>query len=755
MKHIYIVTNTSIKPLEKGLVLNTAAAYGISNEFIQFINYVDWTKLQNPDAISILAMNVEIGGTTLKMNKWAKNDVHGNIFTCGPLGNILDSPIKFFDLKNIIQKIADFDIYKTYASSVQKSDIIVAKTSEDFVKIIEAGRDSEYLDCDIETRGFDFIRDPITCLGICYAEAKSVVITATNALANLEPLQKLFDNKTLKFCWTNGKFDIKFLRYQWNCPARVDEDIYLSSYALDERKGVHGLEYQAENVLNIDAYKNQIKFETVSENDPDLIQYLGKDVYYQRGVRTHREKELVKSPESNKLYRNILLPASEALARVEMNGIPVNIPYTQFLDKKYGEDLEERRDLIIQYAAQAGFEGVLYANATGSKSIPKTFNPASPKQLAYLLIDLLQLPPYKKTRTTAEEALTYWLVSILKFPIRTIDEFESVEDSAADSWLAEGSFIEKAQKRIIYNLIYFRRFSKLHSTYITTVLEKHTENHRVHATFKIGGTVTGRLSSEGPNLQNIPRRKEIKDMFAPSEGKTLIEVDYSQAELRVLAYLSQDPVLIDTYMQDKDLHDAVAMQIWGPNFTKEQRVGAKTINFGLAYGRGASSVAEQLNISKKDAQGLMDQWFAAMPVAGAWIKNARQSPYKSDPVTPFGRTRRFGLTTRMNANSHENEAVNFPIQSVASDLTLQSAIEVQKALDEMFDGIRPAKIVNIVHDAILVECLDNYVREVAALIKNTMEALPAKLLNTTIPFKADVEVSKIGWGSKSKYKEVK
>lgn len=756
MNHpIYVVTTTSIKPLEKRLVLSICGMHGIPAECIKFMNYGPWLETQDTACISLLAMKVQFSENTkefLATHKWIDHPRRGVVFSCDPLADILNSPGKFFDLVNTLNKIAKFYTdYKPLADSITSADIHIAQSSQEFINIIIEGSKDNLLDCDIETRGFDFIHNSILQLGICYAPGKAVTISNTIALKDLKPLQQLFDSKDYIFCWTNGKFDIKFLRYQWQANARVDRDLYLMSYAMDERKGVHGLEYQAENVLNIESYKGKFSFETIDECDEVLVTYLGKDVTYQRAVRTYREQELEANPNSHKLYHTVLMPSSETLARVEMNGIPVDVEYAKSLDVKYSRMLVEKKKIIVDTAKAVGFDPQTYAQHQGTKSIPEQFNPASPKQLSYLLLDVLRLPMYKKTRTTAEDALSHWLINILKFPIHTIDEFEGVEADVSDQWLNMGTELEKRQKNIIYSILYFRRFSKLHSTYITTVLEKHKDS-RVHATFKLGGTVTGRLSSEGPNLQNIPRRKEIKNMFAAGEGKTLIEVDYSQAELRVLAYLSQDPVLIATYVEDRDLHDAVATQIWGPNFTKEQRVGAKTINFGLAYGRGAASVAEQLNIPKSDAVRLMDQWFDAMPTAGAWIKNARQSPYRENPVTPFGRTRRFGLTTRINANSHENEAVNFPIQSVASDLTLQSATELQNLLDIGFSkGKCPAKIVNIVHDAILIECEDAWVDEIAMATKNIMESLPTRLLNTTIPFKAEVEVSKKGWGSKTAY----
>lgn len=230
-------------------------------------------------------------------------------------------------------------------------------------------------------------------------------------------------------------------------------------------------------------------------------------------------------------------------------------------------------------------------------------------------------------------------------------------------------------------------------------------------------------------------------MFIPSEGNVLMEVDFSQAELRTLAYLSQDEFLKNVYINDKDLHDEVAIELYGEDFTKEQRVMAKTINFGLAYGRTAYSIAETFDMSTEEAQELLDRWFEQKPGAAKYIKETRQEPHKGIiPKTVFGRKRRFGAIDKKNAWAIENEAINFPIQSTASDLTLLSAVRLQPLLNGK------AMIVNLVHDSIVLDVPKENVAEIAKLTKSIMEETPQIYLDTEIPFKADVEIGD-RWGS--------
>jgi DNA polymerase-1 len=242
-------------------------------------------------------------------------------------------------------------------------------------------------------------------------------------------------------------------------------------------------------------------------------------------------------------------------------------------------------------------------------------------------------------------------------------------------------------------------------------------------------------------MHNIPRDSTIKNIFVASPGKILIELDYSQVELRVLAYLSQDPWLLQVYKDGKDLHDSVALKMFGEGFTSEQRVMAKTINFGIAYGRGPQSIADTFNIPIHEAKKLIIDWYKPMPIVKKWISDIRAQALRGIACfTPFGRTRHFVITT-VNRNSIENEAVNFPIQSTASDLTMFSVFEIAK--------VPGVSIVNTVHDSIILEADDDSVIPECLRI---MAEVPQKYLpNCNLPFTADAKTGH-AWGALKKWK---
>ena len=248
-------------------------------------------------------------------------------------------------------------------------------------------------------------------------------------------------------------------------------------------------------------------------------------------------------------------------------------------------------------------------------------------------------------------------------------------------------------------------------------------------------------------MQNIPRDPLVKNLIVAEDGYQFVQLDYSQAELRVLAYLSKDKFLTGVYQRDEDLHDAVATQMFGPDFTKEQRVQAKTINFGVAYGRGPANIAQVFKIPMTEAKALISNWFDKMPQVKEWIDNQRNLVLKNiTPKTPLGRERHFVVTYEA-LNHIQNEYVNFPIQSIASDMTMFSLLAIQDWIDGK--GYQDdVKIVLSVHDSIVLEVRDDkaLVDEVAQIATNIMKDIPQMYLeNNEVPFKADAEVG-YQWG---------
>lgn len=251
------------------------------------------------------------------------------------------------------------------------------------------------------------------------------------------------------------------------------------------------------------------------------------------------------------------------------------------------------------------------------------------------------------------------------------------------------------------------------------------------------------------NVQNIPTESVIRDVFVAEDGFSFIEADYSQAEIRVLAELSGDKYLGQVFIDGRDLHSEMARSIFGDAFTVEDRRKAKEVNFGVPYGLTEQGLAVRFNMSVESARGIIQGWFATAPEARDYIGLCRQAPILRRTLeTPFHRRRRFGLVTPDNVRQLQNEACNFPISSTASDLTLHSAIKLRSLFQYQYQ--RCVRIVNIVHDSILVEVANGIsIEEVSRLMISVMESRPKELIGATVPFVADVKVG-TRWGSLEK-----
>jgi DNA polymerase-1 len=276
-----------------------------------------------------------------------------------------------------------------------------------------------------------------------------------------------------------------------------------------------------------------------------------------------------------------------------------------------------------------------------------------------------------------------------------------------------------------------------------SLLDKRDTEGRIHSTYSLFGTTTGRLASKKPNLQNIPRDKTIKSLFGAPPGRLILECDYKSAELRALAMYSQDPFLIRVFQNNFDMHDETAAAMFGKDFTSEQRMQAKMINFGIMYGRGPKTIAESCKITIQEAQNSINKWLQRMPAAAAYLKS-RRNAVRSGCVltTPFGRKRRFPFVTKQMLNTYQNEACNFAIQSIASDFTLITGIRIQKQLRE-FD----AYIVNLVHDSLVVELPADYDTAVHLFnwVPQQMSETPARWFKLPFAFAADASIG-THWG---------
>lgn len=595
------------------------------------------------------------------------------------------------------------------------SDYCVLETSQEVRELADEINDSiKVVGADTETAGFNSREDEILCAGISIGRDRTIVIPGElmSAESNI-----LFQNKKVRWCWHNGKFDVPFYRQAGMPDARVDDDTMLMSYVLNEKGGLHDLEQVGSDWLMAPNYKDML--ERYLPNRKTSYRVIPKDVLYKyqaidanltfwlRDILYAKVSECLKSLG---VYEKILIPASEFLMGMEKEGFWVDMQRVRHNIKRLEAECSRLEKEFERVAAKHGHAGI---------------NIRSPLQVAPYLYDTLGLRIGNKKPTSTDA-----------------DTLEMLPRHEAVLPLKE-----------------YRKIHKQLSTFVLTIEDRLGSDGRMHSTFKLHVTPTGRLASNKPNMQNQPREPEIRMQFGAPPGRVLLDNDLGQAELRVLACKSGDKEMLRIFRAGISLHDEVATYLFGAKFNKEQKMIAKNINFGIIYGVSAYGLMDQIEIGAKrlgsaihvtvqQCQQWIDGWFDRFPEAKIFLDRCASAPVRGTAlVTAFGRKRRFGIIGKESLKDQQNQAMNFPEQSAAHDITLLSGIELQPIIKERFDGI----IVNEVHDCLLTELPDDMglVLPCAKLVMDTMIRIPRDWGLTAIPFVSEAEVGN-RWGGTTK-----
>ena len=377
-----------------------------------------------------------------------------------------------------------------------------------------------------------------------------------------------------------------------------------------------------------------------------------------------------------KLYTEIELPLVKVLFEMEKTGITININVLNELAPKYKTEMAQISQRIYEIA---GCE----------------FNINSPKQLGEILFDKLKLNDKNNHKHST-----------------AVDVLESL----------------RGESPIIEEILRYRTISKLYSTYIEGMRQYIRADGKIHTVFNQTTAVTGRLSSNEPNLQNIPVRteegKELRKMFVASKGCKLISADYSQIELRLLAHYSGDPVLCNAYQTGQDIHRATASQIFGvplSQVTDEMRRSAKAVNFGIIYGISPFGLSQNLGISTAKAREYIERYFETYPTIKQFLDSSVENYKQKGYVTTlFGRIRNFDniVPKAHDAKFSERAAMNMPLQGTASDIIKIAMLNVQKELKKQKLN---AKLVLQIHDELILDTPINEVEQVKEIVKNQME----------------------------------
>jgi uracil-DNA glycosylase family 4 len=550
-------------------------------------------------------------------------------------------------------------------------------------------------------------------VGLCWARNQAHVI-GEEAL-KFEVVRQLLDKllRRSKLIGHNGKFDLAGL-YPLFPRLELWFDTMLAHYALDERSGGHGLKVLAVELLGAPQYDDEIKrfvprggsYANIPR--PLLYKYNAYDVactwaLYELFTEDMEHQSTEDWPyewlpvKSLRDWHDFLVSASNQLMYLELNGIAIDRAYNTQLQGEYLERLENIEKQIDE---------IVKAATNGDKEF---INPRSPKQIKEFL----------KTQRVEVESTNADTLTRLS------------ERVAADSALGE----------FLRTLLTHRRQQKLYGTYVKGIRSR-LYRGRVYTTYMLHGTTSGRLASRNPNLQNIVRDKPIRRQFSTtSPDNVLIQGDYKQAEGRVVATLSQDEFLRDTFCNtDVDIFDNLGDQFFGVgNHGKEERIRIKAFFYGLAYGREAPSIALEYKWSLGETQQMLRDFMGLMPGVTQWQNDIKRHVLKEQYlITPFGRRRRFSLITDQNRRDVLNEALSYLPQSTASDICLSALIHLRPLLRGL------AFIRLTIHDALVVECHRDREQEVSDLLRETMVGV-AREFTDFVPFTVDIS-SGPSWG---------
>ena len=647
------------------------------------------------------------------------------------------------DLDSPIYRWGDEDLVLSEATG---DDIIEA-----IMKLPDMARGFESLiACDIETRRVEWEDNLLLSIGFAYGPNHCLAIHNIPLMGAkndgtcrwdhngdlLQALNWVFSQKDINYIWHNGKFDCGRLKYLCGIDAHVDHDTMLQHFCcINEKQGTHGLKDLGQLYLQAPAWDDeldQIKRDWCKLHKVPLRDFMYDSIptsilipYMQRDCiatyRLHKLFNKLARPGSEFIYKQ-LCRASTAYGAIELAGQQIDIDYLEELEADLDKLVVQSQKRLDAVSGKY-WDPMLYAAATGAKIKPDMeFSPKSPKQLKWMLSEVMGHPVPSTDATTMQTLM---------------DELDSMGDA-----------VDPDAKEFMESILDVRKYSKYLETYVLGIRDVLCRDGRVRCTFNLHGTETGRLSSSSPNMQNIPRNKMIKNLIVATPGTRLLQLDYSQAELRVLAMLSGDPALINIYVSGQDLHDAVCDMMFGEGSHKDKELRnlAKTINFGIAYGRGAGSIATKFKKSMKEAQDIIDKWFAPMPKVKEFINNRRRMATRGEPcITIFGRERHFVITDA-ELNHIQNEYINTPIQGTASDFTMLSLLNIYDYLQENWEG--KARIVSTVHDSIIIEVEDKpeYLKTIGNKCIEIMANTPLEYVpDCPVPFVADAEIG-YKWG---------
>ena len=558
---------------------------------------------------------------------------------------------------------------------------------------------------DTETTGLDPLTAELVGIAFSWEKGKGFYLpfpeNQKEAQELIEEIRPFFEADTIEKVGQNLKYDLKVLaKYNLNVQGKLF-DTMLAHYLINPDMR-HNMDILAETYLNYTPVsiteligkkgKNQLSMREVPIDKQTEYAVEDADITWQ--LKEHFEKELEEAG-TRKLFDEIEIPLLRVLAAMEVEGINLNTTFLNSLSSALDEDITRLTSEIYEAAGEE-------------------FNIGSPKQLGVVLFEKMKLVDKpKKTKT---------------------GQYSTAEDVL--------SFLAKDHE-IIQNILDYRGLTKLKSTYVDALPTQVAVDGRVHTDYMQTVAATGRLSSNNPNLQNIPirteRGREVRKAFVPrDENHTLLAADYSQIELRIIAALSEEETMIKAFQDGEDIHASTAAKVFNvplEEVTREQRSNAKTVNFGIIYGVSAFGLSNQTDLTRSEAKELIDTYYKTYPKLRNYMSDqvdfARENGYVKTVLDRRRYLKNINSANAIVRGAAERNAVNAPIQGSAADIIKIAMINIYEKLT---NSNYKTKMLLQVHDELVFDVPNNELDAIKSLIKTEMEAA------YTIAVPLDVEV---------------
>ena len=661
---------------------------------------LDEFKLSDPDKEIVLKVFDELefrriketffkifGTNSSQLEEKGAGVVQGDLFS--GTYNLESNKDSLNDSKSIYQRIESFEELKLFVEKMMKQEIVAFDT---------------------ETEGLNALETDIVGISFSWQKGLGYYLAIKNNKSvhekTFEILKPFFESPEIIKVGHNIKFDIQVL-HKYN--VKVSSPIYdtMVAHYLINPDMRHNLDTLSESYLNYSPIsiesligkkgKNQISMRDVSIDK--ITDYASEDADITLQLKSVFDKE-IEVNNLGKIFYDIEIPMINVLSEMETEGIKIDTSYLEKLDKEFEEDLEKLKKEIFKKSGEE-------------------FNLNSPKQLGEILFDKLKLVSKPKKTKTGQYSTS-----------------EEVLSSLAND------------HKIIEDILEWRSLDKLQNTYVKSLPNEVSNlTNRVHSSFNQTVTTTGRLSSNNPNLQNIPIRtangQKIRRAFIPrGSDYILMAADYSQIELRVIASMSNEKNMIDAFVNNQDIHTMTASKIYNvdpENVTREQRGNAKTVNFGIIYGVSAFGLSQQTDLNRSESKVMIDNYFLNYPGLKKYMSDqidfARNNGYVE---TIMGRRRylqNINSQNNMLRSSSERNAINAPIQGSAADIIKIAMININSELKKQS---LKSKMLLQVHDELVFDVHKSEKDQIKDIVKTTMESA----VKLKVPLRIDLEFGK-------------